>query len=54
MRDFVRLPARLHSDSPYYVHPMWFDERTAYRGKNNPILKNSEFVLYILYSDSED
>ena len=54
MRDFVRLPARLHSDSPYYVHPMWFDERTAYRGKNNPILKNSEFVLYILYSDSEE
>lgn len=51
MRDFVRMPAELHSKSEFYVPPMWFDERTAYYGKKNPILKNSDFILYILYDD---
>lgn len=54
MKDFVMLPAKLHADSPYYVPPMWMDEKTAYYGKNNPILKNSEFILYVLYDKSEN
>ena len=52
MRDFVKLPAQLHSDSPYYVPPIWFDEKTAYYGRKNPILSNSDFILYILYDES--
>lgn len=51
MREFVRFPARLHEDSPYYVPPMWLEERTAYYGKNNPILSNSEFELFLLEDD---
>ena len=51
MKDFVRLPARLHHESSYYVPPMWLDERTAYFGRKNPILSNSDFILYVLYDD---
>jgi GNAT superfamily N-acetyltransferase len=48
MKKFVKFPARLHINSPYYVPPMWIEERTAYYGKNNPILSNSEFELFLL------
>ena len=51
MRDFVRFPAFLHKDSPYYVPPMWIDERTAYYGRTNPILSNSEFELFLLIDE---
>ena len=30
---------------------MWMDERTEYYGKKNPILSNSDFILFILYND---
>ena len=52
MREFVRFPARLHSGNPNYVPPMWMDERTAYYGKNNPILSNSDFELLLLVDDA--
>ncbi|MBN1623452.1 MAG: hypothetical protein JW903_03705 [Clostridia bacterium] len=54
MKDFVRLPARLHSKSPYYVPPMWMDENNAYYGKKNPILSNSDFVLFLVYDEKQN
>ena len=48
MKGFVYLPQKLHGKNPNYVPPMWLDERGAYYGKNNPILMNSEFELFIL------
>ena len=48
MKAFVRFPASLHKDSPFYVPPMWIEERSAYYGKNNPILNNSEYELFLL------
>jgi len=52
MKKFVRLPAVLHKDSPYFVPPMWLEERSAYYGKNNPILSNSDYELFLLNDDS--
>jgi len=51
IRDFVSLPQRLFKDNPCYVPPIWLDERNAYNGKNNPILKNSDFELFLLLDD---
>lgn len=48
MRDFVRLPEKLLGDYPQYVPPIWLDEKSAYKGKTNPILKNSSFELLML------
>ncbi len=52
MKKFVRFPAVLHKDSPYFVPPMWLEERSAYYGKNNPILSNSDYELFLLNDDN--
>ena len=52
MKEFVYLPQKLHGENPNYVPPMWLDERKAYYGKNNPILMNSEFELFLLYDNA--
>lgn len=52
MHDFVRVPEIIHGDHPCYVPPIWMDENRAYSGKNNPILKNSDFELFLLLDDA--
>jgi GNAT superfamily N-acetyltransferase len=51
MKDFVRLPERLFKENPCYVPPIWMDEKKAYYGEHNPILKNSDFELFIAIND---
>lgn len=53
MKDFVYLPSKLHSQNENYVPPMWLEEKNAYYGKNNPILSNSDFELFLLLDDNE-
>jgi hypothetical protein len=53
MREFVRVPARIHGDHPCYVPPIWMDEAQAYTSKANPILKNSDFELFLLLDDAD-
>jgi ribosomal protein S18 acetylase RimI-like enzyme len=51
MRDFVRLPQTIHGKSPCYAPPLWADENKAYSAKSNPILKNSDFELFLAVND---
>ncbi|MFA5675687.1 MAG: hypothetical protein WDA65_04110 [Christensenellales bacterium] len=52
MREFVRLPYMLFSNNPNFVPPLWIDENNAYTAKNNPILKNSDFRLFMALDDN--
>ena len=54
MRDFVRLPKNLFGENQCYIPPIWMDEKKAYSRKNNPILANSDFQLFLVYSDSDE
>ena len=51
MRAFVRTPKVIHAGNPCYVPPIWMDEHHAYTGKDNPILKNSDFELFLALND---
>ena len=51
MRAFVRVPKIIHGENPCYVPPIWMDENKAYTGRNNPILKNSDFALFLALDD---
>ena len=53
MRRFVAVPEILHGSSDFYVPPIWLEERGAYKKKNNPILINSDFELFLLL-DGDD
>ena len=52
MRDFVRVPEKLFGSNPCYVPPIWLDEAQAYTKKANPILRNSDFELFLLLDDA--
>jgi ribosomal protein S18 acetylase RimI-like enzyme len=52
MRDFVEFPRILYGNDPCYVPPIWIDERKAYYAKNNPILANSDFQLFLAADDN--
>jgi ribosomal protein S18 acetylase RimI-like enzyme len=52
MRSFVRLPQKLFGKDPCYIPPVWMDEKKAYGGKHNPILKNSIFCLFLALDDA--
>ncbi len=52
MKDFIRLPDSLFHDDPCFVPPLWIDETKGYTSSGNPILKNSEFILLILYDNT--
>jgi len=52
MRRFVRVPQFIHGGSPCYVPPIWMDEHKAYSGKKNPILRSSDFELFLLLADT--
>lgn len=47
MRAFVRLPQVLYRDSPVWVPPLWSDESRGYDPSTNPVLANSDFVLFL-------
>ncbi len=52
MKSFVALPKFIYADSDFYVPPIWLDEKGAYKKKNNPILQNSDFELFLLVDDN--
>ena len=52
MRAFVRVPQRIFGDHPCFAPPIWLDEHRAYSGKSNPILKNSDFELFLALDDA--
>jgi len=52
MKSFVAVPEKVHEGSDFYVPPIWLDERYAYKKKNNPILLNSDFELFLLLDDA--
>jgi ribosomal protein S18 acetylase RimI-like enzyme len=51
MRAFVRLPARLYRDDPYWAPPLWADEKSAYTPKKNAILRHSDYRLLLAEKD---
>ena len=53
MRDFVRVPRTLFGAHPCYVPPIWLDEAHAYTKAANPILRNSDFALFLLLDDAD-
>lgn len=53
MRAFIRVPQTLFGAHPCYVPPIWLDEMGAYTKKANPILRNSDFVLFLALDDAD-
>lgn len=54
MRAFVYFPKILYMNEVCYVPPFWNEEKKAYIKKNNPILKNSDFQLFLVVDDKDE
>ena len=53
MKDFVNFPRILYKNDPYWVPPMWNEEKKAYNGKTNVMLQNNEYILLLVYNQGE-
>lgn len=53
LRDFIFFPRYLYRSDPFWVPPIWFEEKSAYSRKKNPILANSDFTLTLAVSRNE-
>jgi hypothetical protein len=51
MRKFVFLPRVLYAGDPYWVPPLWSDERGAYTRRKNAVLSHSDFILLLAEED---
>lgn len=51
MQQFIRLPARIYHNSPFWAPPIWREEKNAYTAEKNVILANSEFRLFLARDD---
>jgi hypothetical protein len=47
MRRFVFFPRELYAKNPFWVPPLWSDERGAYTRCKNAVLSHSDFVLLL-------
>ena len=47
LRAFVRLPQVLYRSSYYWVPPLWADESRGYNASTNPVLRNSDYALFL-------
>ncbi len=49
MKAFVNFPRELYRNDPYWVPPMWGEERHAYDGKTNVMLRDNDYLLLLVY-----
>lgn len=47
LRSFIDLPRRLYRNDPYWVPPLWKEERSEYGRGKNVILSHSDYILFI-------
>jgi GNAT superfamily N-acetyltransferase len=53
MQDFVRFPKNLYKDDPFWVPPLWHEERNAYDGRSNVMLRNNEYCLFLVQDEQK-
>jgi ribosomal protein S18 acetylase RimI-like enzyme len=52
-RRFIHLPERLYRGEPCWSPPLWSEERRTYRPEHNPVLRESDFRLFLATRDGE-
>jgi len=53
LRRFVSFPGALYRDDPFWVPPLWVDEKAAYSPRKNAILAHSDFTLLLAEEEGE-
>jgi ribosomal protein S18 acetylase RimI-like enzyme len=49
MRSFITFPRTLYREDPFWVPPMWHEERKAYKGSTNVMLRDTAYILLLVY-----
>lgn len=49
MKAFVNFPRLIYRDNPCWVPPIWHEEQSAYQGSSNVMLRDNEYVLFLVY-----
>ena len=49
MKAFVNLPRLIYQDSLCWAPPIWREEGNAYRGRSNVMLRDNDYILFLVY-----
>lgn len=49
MKAFVNLPRLIYQDSPCWAPPIWREESSAYRRRSNVMLRDNDYILFLVY-----
>jgi len=52
LREFVKFPERLYHNDPFWVPPLWHEERHAYDARTNVMLRDNEHAMLLICSDA--
>lgn len=50
---FINFPISHYKSDPYWVPPLWNEEKKAYNGKTNVMLRNNEYILFLVYEKNQ-
>ena len=53
LKKFIMFPHKLYKDSPYWVPPIFIDERDTLNAKKNPAFKHASAEYWLAYKDEE-
>ena len=52
IKEFIEFPLRLYKDNPYFVPPLYMDEKSLFK-KNTVYAEQAESVFYLATQDGE-
>lgn len=53
LNRFIRFPEQLYRNEPRWAPPLWSEEARVYSPKHNPVLRESDFQLFVAYRNGE-
>ena len=52
IKEFIEFPLKLYKDNPYFVPPLYMDEKALFK-KNNVNKEQAESVFYLAYKENK-
>jgi hypothetical protein len=53
LRDFIRFPFSIYENNPYWLPPIFFDEKNFHNPKKNKALRNNDTIMFLAYKNGK-
>lgn len=53
LKEFIFLPEKIHKAHPYWLHPLYMDEKKFFNQSKNPAFWHNPYILLLAYSNNK-